>query len=170
MRDGRRFEVLVYGALGGVAGAGTMSVIRMAARRLGLIDKTVPQASEEWLADRAGIEPGSQPAHQAAQELMHLGYGMSWGLLYALLADRGPGSLWRGLAFGGLLWAVGMAGVLPLAGVTRPAWRTRPRESGVNIAAHLAYGVSTQLLTEELARQPGRRRTSDAERAAATTG
>jgi hypothetical protein len=168
-RDGA--GALVYGALGGLAGAGSMSVIRMAAHRRGLVDKTVPQVSEEWLADRAGAGPASQAGHQAAQELLHLGYGLGWGLLYGAVAGgvaRRP--LWHGLSFGALLWGVGMLGLLPLLRVSRPAWRSGAAENAVNLGAHLAYGLATQLLTEELAAQPGRRRTSDHERAAARTG
>jgi hypothetical protein len=168
-RDGA--EALVYGALGGLAGAGAMSVVRMAAHRGGLLDKTVPQVSQEWLADRSGAEPDTHAGHQATQELLHLGYGIAWGLVYAAVAGRtGRRPLWRGLSFGTLLWGIGMLGLLPLLRVSRPAWRSSATENALNVTAHLAYGLATQLLTEELARQAGRRRTSDRERAAARTG
>jgi hypothetical protein len=164
----------LLGGLGGVAGAETMSVVRLAAHRAGLIEKTVPQAVEEWAADRAEVEPpGGKVGHQVAQELLHVGYGLAWGAAYgSLLAsrpDRRRPLLW-GAGFGALLWALGLLGLLPALGVARPAHRADRAENAVNVTAHVLYGVAVQLLAEELGRQPGRRATSDPERAASRVG
>ena len=42
----RRPPRIVYGALAGALGAACMTVLRMAARRRGVIEKTVAQAAE----------------------------------------------------------------------------------------------------------------------------
>jgi hypothetical protein len=59
---------------------------------------------------------------------------------------------------------------LPSLKVARSAWRSGLRENATNIAAHLAYGLSVQLVTEELERQPNRQATTDAERHATRVG
>lgn len=98
----------LHGALGGIYGA--MSILRLAARRAGVVDKMVLQVVEEWTLDRTGME--SSPASKTAHHVLDL----------------------------------------------------------TSLAAHLAYGLAVQLLTEEPPRQPDRRPTSDEERHAARVG
>ena len=107
----------LHGALGGIYGAAAMSILRLAARRAGVIDKMVPQVVEQWTLDRTGME--SSPASKR---------------------------------------------------IARPAWKSTPQENLTNVAAHLAYCLAVQLLTEEPPRQPDRRPTSDEERHAARVG
>ena len=166
-------QQVVFGALGGLYGAGAMSVMRLAMRRAGVIDKMTPQVIEEWISDRTGVDPpGGRAGRQVADQVLHLGYGLFWGAVAGpLLASlRGRASLLPGTLFGAALWAVGACGLFPLLGIARAPWRSSAGENATNIAAHLAYGVSVQLLTEELAQQPDRRRTSDVERRLSRVG
>jgi hypothetical protein len=168
-----RVRGALFGALGGMYGAAAMSIVRLAMRRAGHIDKMVPQVVEEWIAHRTGIEPPAGAAgHQLFDQLLHLGYGAAWGGLGAQLVAGGAGRrfLWRGAALGLGLWAAGMLVALPSLKVARSAWRSGLRENATNIAAHLAYGLSVQLVTEELERQPNRQATTDAERHATRVG
>src|SRR5947209_2819479 len=107
----RRF---VYGALGGAIGAACMTVLRMAAHRRGLIDKTVSQAAEEWVVDRLDLQPArDEPAlHHVLDELMHLGYGATLGLGYAALNRTRPsGRLSLGALYGVGTWFLGSWGL-----------------------------------------------------------
>jgi hypothetical protein len=163
----------IYGAMGGLYGAAAMTVLRLAARRGGLVEKMVPQAMGEWLSHRLGVEPpGGATGHHVLDQSLHLGYGMAWGAAYGLarMGSRQRATLWRGGAFGGAIWALGLAGLLPLLRVARPAWRSTAAENVVNIGAHLAFGLAVQLLSEELAEQDDRRATTDAERFATRIG
>jgi hypothetical protein len=54
------------------------------------------------------------------------------------------------------LWAFGNLLLLPGLGIAKPAWRSRPSETAVNIAAHLLYGLATALVTDELESQRSR--------------
>ena len=58
-----------------------MSILRLAARRAGVIDKMVLQVVEEWTLDRTGMEssPASKTAHYVLDQLLHLGYGAAVG-------------------------------------------------------------------------------------------
>jgi hypothetical protein len=159
----------LFGALGGLYGAGAMSLVRLAARRAGLIDKMVPQAVEEWLMSRIDGRIVRDPtAHHVLDQLLHLAYGVAWGAIFAPLLERGRRQgLWPGLAAGTGLWAIGLLAMLPALRVVRPAWRSGLTQNAVNIAAHAVFGVAVQLLTEELTRQLDHRETSDSERSAA---
>src|SRR2546422_4830528 len=97
-----------------------------------------------------------RPGHQAIAELLHLGYGTLWGAGAALSFRDRPTP-----AAGALF------GLVTLLRPTRPPWRATPGEAVVNIAAHLAYGLTTALVVEELADQRRLGPTSDRERHAA---
>jgi len=149
-------ERIVQGFVGEMIGASVMTVIRMTAHRAGLIDKTVPQAMTETLSRRVRPLPGGTPGHQAIAELLHLGYGALWGAGAALSFRDRPTP-----AAGALF------GLVTLLRPTRPPWRATPGEAVVNIAAHLAYGLTTALVVDELAEQRRLGPTSDRERHAA---
>jgi uncharacterized membrane protein YagU involved in acid resistance len=163
---------LVYGSLAGAVGAACMTPLRIAARRAGLIDKTVPQVIEEALAHKLGISSRSAPAqHHLADHLLHLGYGSMQGAIYRLATRRSRGSIGkRGLLFGALCWLVGRAVVVPLLDATRPIWRSRPGEKLIDLGSHALYGLVTALLADDLPRQRQHRPTSDARRRLTSVG
>src|ERR1041384_8725706 len=94
----------IYGALSGSLAAACMTVIRMSARRRGVIEKTVPQAVEESLARRTGLGHGAHPVlHHLMDQAMHIAYGATLGVGYAAVArprGRRPNVVARGLACG----------------------------------------------------------------------
>jgi hypothetical protein len=154
---------LIHGALAGGLAAACMTVIRMTARRRGVIEKTVPQAAEEWLAHRAGIGRSAHPVvHHLADQALHLGYGATLGAAYAL-ATRGRSRhvAARGLAFGVGTWFGGSWLLLPLLRAKQAAWRKRASENLVDLVAHLVFGAATAIVAEELAAQPNRGPSSD---------
>jgi hypothetical protein len=164
----------LHGALGGIYGAAAMSILRLAARRAGVIDKMVPQVVEEWTLDRTGrrSSSASKTAHHVLDQFLHLGYGAAVGaacgpMLASFKTRRG---LWVGAALGVGLWAGATMVLFPSLRIARPAWKSGLQENLTNVAAHLAYGLAVQLLTEEPPRQPDRRPTSDEERHAARVG
>ena len=164
----------LYGAVGGIYGAAAMSILRLAARRAGVIDKMVPQVVEEWTLDRTGREPSpdSTTAHHVLDQFLHLGYGGAVGAVCGpvLASFKTRRGLWVGAALGAGLWAGATLVLFPRFRIARPAWKSGLPENFTNVAAHLAYGLAVQLLTEEPPRQPNRRPTSDAERQAARVG
>jgi hypothetical protein len=88
-----RWERFTYGALAGVHGAACMSALRMAAHRLGLIDRMPPQVLEEWLVARSGAAAWLDEAgHHVTDHVLHLAIGGACGLVYiaaARFATRG---------------------------------------------------------------------------------
>ena len=112
----KTYARVVYGALAGSIASAVMTVIRMTARRHGLIEKTVPQAVEERLAARAGLGGGAHPAlHHVVDHIMHVGYGAALGIAYGLRTrGRTRGVVARGLGYGVATWLFGSWGLLPL--------------------------------------------------------
>jgi hypothetical protein len=162
---------IIYGAIAGVNGAACMSVLRLAARQAGLIDKMPPQVVQEWLARRAGVEPpGGKVGHHVADHVVHLAISGTAGALYGALASRtGRASYASGVLYGIAVWAVGFAGLIPLLGIARSAAAAETRENVLNISAHAVYGAVLALMTQEMQRQH-RRRTWRGERFAARVG
>jgi uncharacterized membrane protein YagU involved in acid resistance len=132
---------LVRGVIGGAAGTGCMTALRMAARRAGWIDLTPPQATKHWLAARIGAEPGSAGGHHIADALIHLAVGVSAGAAYGVMVEKQRRtSLISGALFGLGVCAMAFGLVMPRLGVTPAPWRGSWMETAANVAAHKVMG------------------------------
>ena len=146
-----RTTAIVDGLIGGAAGAGCMSVLRMAARRFHLIDMTPPQATKSRLTRLAGVNPDSGGAHHLLDSLIHLGVGGAGGAVFGSLMRPGRRpSATAGALFGAAVWAVAFGVLAPALGITRSPLRASAGENAVNLAAHLLYGVGTAVVAGEL--------------------
>jgi hypothetical protein len=154
------------GAVGGVIGAACMTVIRLIARRAGVIDKMVSQAAEELTAARGrGLVPRHPVAHHIADQAMHLAYGAAQGAVYgAAFARSSRVAVPRGAAFGVASWLLGSWLLMPRMGAKRPPWRSRAPENAVDLLAHATFGLVTALVADEMAHQENRGPTSNARR------
>jgi hypothetical protein len=165
--------ISLFGALGALYGAGAMMIVRLAMRRAGHVDKTVPQAIEEWTLHKLNISAsGDGTRHFAAEQVLHMLYGVAWGVAAApvLFASRRRRPLWVGSAFGFGTWAIGALGLFPLLRIARPAWKSSAGENLTNFGTHVIFGLAVQLLAEEATRPAGRGAASDAERHIARVG
>jgi hypothetical protein len=150
----RLSTAVAEGIIGGAAGAGCMTVLRVAARRAGLIDFTPPQATEQWLTRRAGVAPDGPGGHHLLAALIHVAVGTTGGAIWGALERRtSEASAAGGALFGVGVWLVAFGALAPALGITRPLERATWRETVVNVAAHLLYGTATALVAGELGRQ-----------------
>lgn len=165
-------RLALYGAFGAIYGSGAMTLVRLATRRGGLVDKMVPEAVVEWAARKLGTERLGEAGHFTAHQLLHLAYGTAWGGLAApaLFARRRRQPLGVGAIFGLGTWALAAFAMFPLLRIARPAWKSSTAENTTNIAAHLLFGLAVQLLTEETVREGQRGATSDVTRRLARVG
>lgn len=132
------------GATAGFVAAGAMSVLRMAAHRVGLIERMVPQ---ELHTELVGVDPSSEtPEHQFAAELLHHAVGMIGGAMLAAVAPRRP-RLIHGLGLGLGLLAVDVFALIPALRVARVGGYA------VDVVAHALYGVIVAFAIGELAKQ-----------------
>jgi hypothetical protein len=89
-----------------------------------------------------------QPSEKAAAgEAMHYAVGALAGAAYGVLAEFMPAARYgAGAAFGAALWAVSDELSVPLAGLAGPPQDYSMRVHGSALAAHMVYGVSTELV------------------------
>jgi hypothetical protein len=145
---------IAQGLVGGAAGAGCMTVLRLAARRIGWIDATPPQATRQWMSVRAGGGPDGPGSRQLLDSIVHLAVGVGGGAVYGTLMPHLPHKVFpNGPLFGLGVWALAFGALAPALGIVRSPHRGTWQETVVNVAAHLAYGTATALVTLELARQ-----------------
>jgi hypothetical protein len=150
-RDFDGVERLALGFVGGLAG--TMAIQAL----LGATQKWAPAAmppmrdepghfmveqAERLLPTRAR---GQIPAavESGAGKLLGMGYGLTFGTLYAAVRPRGGSPLADGLLLGLVCWAAGYLGWLPAVGLMPPVWRQKAPQALAPVADHLAYGVAT---------------------------
>lgn len=166
------YEALVLGATAGIVSSNLMTVLRMLARRLGYIDKTVPQAMEEWLLEKLGKDlPEGPVTHHVVDQVLHMSYASGIGALEGFLGHKQiDHALPRGLALGAGTWAFAGLLLLPSLGASKGIWKAGIGENLVNLVAHLIFGVSTSFLTDEFRRQTQRGPAGARERELAKVG
>jgi uncharacterized membrane protein YagU involved in acid resistance len=110
---------------------------------------TMKVAGEVGLKEHLG-----KRERNALTMLAHFDYGAAMGAVYSPLADRLPGSpLAKGISFGLLVWTVSYLGLLPAAGILKPATEHPPRRNALMIGAHVVWGAGLGLIHEALSRR-----------------
>lgn len=130
-----------HGALAGIVGAACMTAVRSAARRFGVIDRTVPQVLGEQMTGRA--------EHQVLDEVLHLSFGAMQGALYGAVAPERE-KLGAGLLLGAAAFVFGSGLVLPLSGSGSAPWKRDLAQNAVDMAAHLAFGIVTEMVRADI--------------------
>jgi hypothetical protein len=142
---------LALGAAGGVAGTLAIQALLTASQKW--LPSTVPpirQDPGEFMVER-GEEalPDSvqqripQVVETGAARMLAVGYGMTFGALYALLRPTGGSSLVDGVLLGLANWATGYLGWLPATGLMPPVWRQRAPQAVAPMVEHALYGMAT---------------------------
>ncbi|HSJ54497.1 MAG TPA: DUF6789 family protein [Anaerolineae bacterium] len=100
------------------------------------------------IAEKAGVREKMGPRVRAvATAAGHFGYGAAQGGLYGSISRRVPGPApLKGIVFGLAVWAVSYLGLLPLAGIYRPATEHPAGRNVLMIAAHVVWGAGLGLL------------------------
>jgi uncharacterized membrane protein YagU involved in acid resistance len=95
------------------------------------------------IAAKAGVRDElSESGESAATLLSHFGYGSAAGLLYAFLTGNVtlPGVL-KGILFGLVVWTASYLGLLPAAGILKPATQHPAERNFLMIGAHVIWGA-----------------------------
>jgi hypothetical protein len=100
--------------------------------------ETAEAALPVWVRERIPdvVESG-------AAKLLALGYGLTFGVLYAAYRPGGGATQRDGIALGLANWATGYVGWLPASGLMPPLWRQQPRQVAVAAIEHVVYGLTT---------------------------
>jgi len=133
---------VVRGAAAGALATAAMSIVQLAARRSGVVDKTAPERITETALDRAGVD-ASEPEEDALSVGAHFGYGITCGAAYALVEPALPRSIDRmaaGIVFGLLVAIVSYELWVPTLGALPPLHRQRRGRRWTLVVAHVVYG------------------------------
>jgi hypothetical protein len=76
--------------------------------------------------------------------VMHWGYGTTWGAVYGLAARDKRAIPMYGLAFGAGVWAMSYLQLVPM-GIYEPPWNYSPGQLALDLSYHLVYGGGTEL-------------------------
>jgi uncharacterized membrane protein YagU involved in acid resistance len=154
----RREQLAAAGLIGAIAGlvatAAMTASMDFMYRRLPKRERypLPPRELTEQILDGS---PTPTPTADAALTLAtlasHFGYGAATGALYGALAARPPPSpALAGAAYGALVWAASYLGWIPMAGLLRPANRHPARRNALMITAHLVWGTTLGVTTNQL--------------------
>lgn len=142
---------IALGAAGGFAGTLALQTL------LGASPKLLPSAApplrqhpgefmvekaEEALPERARNRI-PEAAETVAAQALGVGYGLTFGALYAALRPRGGSPLLDGLMLGAAAWAAGYLGWLPALGLMPPVWKQNVPQALAPAAEHAVYGMVT---------------------------
>jgi hypothetical protein len=90
--------------------------------------------------------------HDAAAKSLHMGYGMTAGMLYALARPRPRWRALEGALLGIGVWAAGYLGWLPAADLMPPVTEQTAKQVTVPIVQHALFGVAVATLFDALVR------------------
>jgi len=142
---------MAFGAVAGFAGTVVIQSLLMAHQKVS--PQTMPPINRdpgEFMLSKAKAalpakaqERVPHKVEAASAKLLGLGYGMTFGALYAVARPETKRSLLEGALLGLAAWAVGYLGWLPGAKLMRPVWKQNPAQVVLPVAEHALYGVAT---------------------------
>ena len=145
------FSQLAFGAVAGLAGTMTIQTLLKAHQKLA--PESLPPMNEdpghfmirkaEQLLPQKARERIHEKAESASAKLLGLGYGMTFGALYAALRPKTRRPLLEGALLGIATWAAGYLGWLPGAKLMPPVWKQNATQVALPLAEHALYGVAT---------------------------
>lgn len=130
------------GLLAGAAGTAVMTAVqRLEMRATGRGPSDVPTRA---LSKTLHIQPHDEQGRRRLGEVAHWGYGTSWGLVRALLAELGLRGRQATAAHLGAVWGTGLV-VLPAMGLVPPPHRWGIRSLLHDLLHHATYATATGL-------------------------
>ena len=127
---------------GFVAGLlGTAAMTLSSTVEMKLRGRSGSKAPAQAICKTLGLETVSNEAQQRLNNLVHWGYGTTWGAVRGLLGAAGIGGLPATLIYFGLIWAAEQM-MLPKVGVASPITEQRPEEIAIDAWHHFVYAQS----------------------------
>lgn len=144
-----RNAAIVGGLLAGVITTAAM----VAGRKTGVLGKTLDRDAVDWIDDITGSRAVIGDAGTSVVEFAnHLGASAAFGLGYGMVRERVPGvpALALGAGFGTALYAVNIAGIAPVLGITEGEVTAGSRKAAERWGVHVLQSVATALIAERL--------------------
>jgi hypothetical protein len=132
-------------AMAGIAAGVLVSGVMVLGRRTGLLHKTLAEEAEDWLDRAVGLRRRiGATGTTAAEQINHLMVSAAFGAGYGTLRRSVPGvpPLALGLLYGGALYAIIIATIAPLIGLTRGEGQAPAPVILERLATHLLFGAA----------------------------
>lgn len=146
-----KYKAAVVGGL--VAGVVTTAVMVLG-RKSGLLTKTLDRDAVDWIDRVTGSRAVIGDAGTSAVEFFnHLGASAAFGAALPVLREAAPdlSPAVLGTLYGSALYAVNIAGIAPVLGITEGEIEAGPRKAAERWAIHVLQAVVTALVAERLA-------------------
>ena len=134
---------LLRGAVVGAVATVPMSVVMLAAKRVGLMGTQPPEKITARLLSRLGYRRRRSETQDLLASALHVGFGAGAGAVFVLLRRglRLPvPAVVQGVVYGSGVWFVSYMGWVPWLGIMPPADEDRPGRAETMLAAHWVYG------------------------------
>lgn len=161
------------GLIGGLAGTWVMTRFQYAVPP-DTFSEVLGEKQEQEQSDESGEQADDRPAtvevadsvtetvldeelpeeyEDQAGQIVHYTFGASSAAAYGVLAEVLP-QVTRsgGLGFGAALWLLGDEVGVSAAGLSEPPWEHPPSVHAYGLAAHLVYGVTSELVRRTVRR------------------
>ena len=128
------------GLFAGVVGTAAMTV--SSTLEMKIQGRPGSSAPAEAAAKVLGVEPKGEAEQARFSNLVHWGYGTSWGAVRGLIGAtglKGPGAA---TAHFGVVWGTEQV-MLPALGVAPPFWCWGAKEVAIDTLHHLVYAGAT---------------------------
>jgi hypothetical protein len=140
MKLGDMAAAVGKGLFAGVAGTATMtlsSTIEMKLR-----GRPASSAPADAAAKVLGVEPEGEKEEARFSNLVHWGYGISWGAVRGLIGVVGLEGMRAQAVHFGAVWGTEQI-MLPALGVAPPFWEWGAKEVAIDAFHHLVYASAT---------------------------
>ncbi|SOB86507.1 hypothetical protein SAMN06297144_1613 [Sphingomonas guangdongensis] len=140
--------------LGGLAAGVITTAAMFAGRKTGALGKTLDRDAVDWIDETTGSRDLIGDAGTSVVEFAnHLGASAVFGYGYALIREELPDvPAWAlGAGFGTALYAINIAGIAPLLGITEGEVEAGPRKAAERWGLHVLQSVATAVIAERLA-------------------
>jgi len=130
------------GLFAGVVGTGAMTV--SSTLEMKIRGRQGSSAPAEAAAKVLGVEPKGEAEEAHFSNLVHWGYGTSWGAARGLIGTAGLEGPSAAAAHFGVVWGTEQV-MLPALGVAPPFWRWGVKEVAIDTLHHLVYAGATSV-------------------------
>jgi hypothetical protein len=149
-------NALLDGIIGGLIGTALQTLVMWAGQRLHLLGAFPPKRITQRALAKLGRPPQDQTSQFLLTALLHLGFGMSAGAIFGLLARplRLPwGRPLGGILFGTLVWVVSYFGWVPALRLMPEPQHDHPSTRPlVMLFNHWVYGFTLGAVVDWLQR------------------
>jgi hypothetical protein len=130
------------GLFAGVVGTAAMTVC--STLEMKIRDRPGSSAPAEAAGKVLGVEPKGEAEQARFSNMVHWGYGTSWGAVRGLIGAAGLEGPGAAAAHLGVVWGTEQV-MLPALGVAPPFWRWGVKEVAIDTLHHLVYAGATSV-------------------------